>query len=480
MFTSIGRPKSVKILTEETEDLELELARNEVECRGMLGEAKAEGRDLTAAEDHRFNISVKRAKETKAKLAQLKSELTKAQELEKRFTMAHPSGTVYGQSSYVGDEQVAWRTAYNPADGATVGRPRYGNILPVARLKSFRNSQEAYDSGQWLKAVLHREIYHRSDEQVEDYCNSVGLDITNAAYEGSGTAGGYLLPSPMAAAIIEVRERVGVARQVCNVMPTSGDTLTVPKRTNGLAVYIVGEGQTITDSDKAWGSVGLTLKKRACLSYLSQELSQDAIINMIDNLAAEQAYSLGGQEDSELVLGDASSSYGGINGLLSSIGSAGVSTAAVSSTWAALTLAEVVAAVGLLPDRYHVYGPSWICSHSFFNQVMVRLAFAAGGATMSEVMGGAANMRTFLGYPVHLTSKMPTATAVSTKCALFGAFNQAVILADRGGIRLQRSDDIKFVEDQIALKAVSRYDMNVHDPGDSSNAGAYVALSTHS
>ncbi len=66
------------------------------------------------------------------------------------------------------------------------------------------------------------------------------------------------------------------------------------------------------------------------------------------------------------------------------------------------------------------------------------------------------------------------------KCALFGAFNQAVILADRGGIRLQRSDDIKFVEDQIALKAVSRYDMNVHDPGDSSNAGAYVALSTHS
>ncbi len=56
--SSINRPKSVKILVEETEDLELELARNEVECRGVLGTAKAEARDLTAAENHRFNISV--------------------------------------------------------------------------------------------------------------------------------------------------------------------------------------------------------------------------------------------------------------------------------------------------------------------------------------------------------------------------------------------------------------------------------------
>ena len=332
---------------------------------------------------------------------------------------AHPSGTVYNQSSYTGDEQVAWRTAYNPADGATVGRPRYGNILPVARLKSFRNSQEAYDSGMWLKAVLHREIYHRSDEQVEDYCHGIGLEITNAAYEGSGTAGGYLLPTPMSAAIIEVRERVGVARQVANIQPTSGDTLSVPKRTGGLTVYIVGENTAITDSDKAWGQVGLTLKKRACLSYLSQELSQDAIINMVDNIVTEQGYALALQEDNELINGSGTSTYGGINGLLSSIGSAGVSTAAVSSTWAALTLPEVTAAIGLLPDRYHTYGPSWICSHSFYNQVMLRLAFSAGGVTASEVMGGTANQRSFLGYPVFLTSKMPTATAVSTKSCTF-------------------------------------------------------------
>lgn len=54
----------------------------------------------------------------------------------------------------------------------------------------------------------------------------------------------------------------------------------------------------------------------------------------------------------------------------------------------------------------------------------------------------------------------------------------AVVLADRGGIRMQRSDDVRFVEDQIALKAVSRYDINVHEAGDATDAGAYIGLKT--
>ena len=74
---------------------------------------------------------------------------------------------------------------------------------------------------------------------------------------------------------------------------------------------------------------------------------------------------------------------------------------------------------------------------------------------------------------------MPTAKADSSKCALFGSFSQAVILGNRGGIRVASSDDFKFSEDLISLRATSRYDMNVHEPGTSGTAGAYVALSTN-
>jgi HK97 family phage major capsid protein len=276
-----------------------------------------------------------------------------------------------------------------------------------------------------------------------------------------------------------VRERVGVTRQVARVIPTTSDSLSVPRRTDGLVVYYPAEMGTITDSDMEFGLISCNIKKRAVLAFLSQELVDDSIISMTDLIAEEAGYALGLKEDAELILGDATSSYGGVNGLLSSIGAGGVSTAPTGhDTWAELDIADFAACVGKLPDRYHVYGPSWICSHSFYNQVMVRLAYAAGGTTMAEIMGGTPNTRQFMGYPVHLTSHMPTATAVSTKSALFGAWSQCVLLADRGGVQIARSDHIKFLEDMVAMRATSRYDMTIYDAGTASAAGAYVALST--
>jgi HK97 family phage major capsid protein len=73
---------------------------------------------------------------------------------------------------------------------------------------------------------------------------------------------------------------------------------------------------------------------------------------------------------------------------------------------------------------------------------------------------------------------MPTTTAVSQTSCLFGAFTKAGILADRGPVRLARSDDFKFQNDLIAFRATSRYDIQIHEPGNASAAGAYVGLVT--
>jgi hypothetical protein len=51
-------------------------------------------------------------------------------------------------------------------------------------------------------------------------------------------------------------------------------------------------------------------------------------------------------------------------------------------------------------------------------------------------------------------------------------------LADRGGVRLARSDEFKFLDDKVTLKATSRYDIQVHEPGTATAAGAYVGLVT--
>ena len=162
------------------------------------------------------------------------------------------------------------------------------------------------------------------------------------------------------------------------------------------------------------------------------------MLNLVDDLFMEMAYSLALQEDNELINGTGTATtYFGVTGLLSSIGTAGVSQAASGhDTWPELDIADFAACIGKLPDRYHDYGPAWICSHSFFNSTIAHLAYSAGGATMSEILSDPANARSFMGYPVFLTSKMPTATATSTVCALFGSFNRGVVMGVRGPIRL--------------------------------------------
>jgi HK97 family phage major capsid protein len=348
-------------------------------------------------------------------------------------------------------------------------------------LKAFNSPQVAYDCGQWLKAKIAR-IQGFVDKNAENYCESRGLFVTNAMGEGTGAAGGYVTPAPVSASIIAVRDMVGVARKVCDVVPMNSDTQTIPKRSAGLTVYAPGEGNAITDSDATFAQVEVIAKKRAVASYISRELNDDSLISIVDYVFTEMGYALANQEDNELINGTgAATTYFGVTGLLSSIGTAGVSTAATGhDTWPELDIADFAATVSKLPDRFHQYNPVWICSASFYYATMARIAFSAGGVSMSEVLAATPTQRSFMGYPVHLSAQMPVSTAAATKCCLFGSFNQGVVLGDRGGIQVDRSDDYRFLNDQITLKGTSRYDIRVHQPGTASAAGAYVALATAS
>jgi HK97 family phage major capsid protein len=191
------------------------------------------------------------------------------------------------------------------------------------------------------------------------------------------------------------------------------------------------------------------------------------------------AYALALQEDNEMVNGTgAGATYFGVRGLLNKLGAGGKATADTGdSTWDTLDMDDFTAVIGLLPERFQNGMLKWVCSSNFYHGCMLRVLAEAGGNTIATLQAGPSG-RQFLGYPVEVTSQMATSTAVSQTCALFGNFQQAVILGDRTGIRIQRDDSVGFLSDLITLRATSRYDINVYEPGTASAAGAYVGLVT--
>ena len=349
-------------------------------------------------------------------------------------------------------------------------------ILPAipkakARLHAFKGEQaerDAYHAGQWIKAQF------LNDAAAKQFCNDHGL-ILGAQTGGTNSEGGFLVPDPLSDAIIDVRDSVGVARQISRVIPMTSDTLSVPKRSGGLTIAYPSEAGSITASDKAWANVSLAVKKQATLSKVSNELLADAVINVADDLASEIGFAFAQASDNELINGDGSSTYGSETGVISALGAAGkVTLDSGETSQSSVTLADLHSVAGKLGDKHHAQAV-WVMNRSFYSNVVQKLVYAAGGNTVSDIAGGSG--ASLFGYQVYLTEQMPADAA--DKCiALFGAFVNGVVIGDRDGVEIAMSDSVYFADDCMGIRATARNDINVHDAGDGSDAGAIVGLFT--
>jgi len=343
------------------------------------------------------------------------------------------------------------------------------------QLKAFRNPRDARDSGLWLRAFLTRD-----GASVERLASRRG-DWVASLNENNPPDGGYLVPAPLANAIIAEWGESGAIIKLARRWPMSSDTEAIPMLNSGTSVYYPGEEGEITPSDLDLGRVNLIAKKRAILSYISNELRDDAMIAIVDFLAQDMGQQFAIKQDAEGVAGDGTSAYGGVLGVRPAViaATASVATAATGhDTWPELDYGDFAALMAKIPAKHRTANQmSFLCSSSFKWAVMDRLALAHGGTPAGAVIDGLPQ-GFFLGYPVVVSDQMPTATATATVGCLFGNFPRALALGERGQMRVATSEHIGFTSDKYAVRATVRYDINVHGAGDTSTVGAIAGLAT--
>ena len=141
-----------------------------------------------------------------------------------------------------------------------------------------------------------------------------------------------------------------------------------------------------------------------------------------------------------------------------------------------IALTDLNSLVGLMPDKYYASAsPAWLIGRVAWASYVQNLVYAAGGNTISDLASGAPP--NLFGFPVYLSDQMP-ASAVSTCAAIFGNWTEGVIIGDREDVEISVSEEAFWANDITAVKGTTRYDINVHDAGDGSDAGALVGLFT--
>lgn len=329
---------------------------------------------------------------------------------------------------------------------------------------------QAYTAGMWIKATLF------GNPAAQDWCKSRGVPIHKAQAEGVDVAGGFLVPEELMANIIVLREMYGVFRQQAQVVPMGSDTLNWPRRTGGLTATFTGESTALTESQAAWDNVNLTAKKLGVLTRMSTEIEQDAVVSIADWLVGEIAYAFAVKEDDCGFNGDGTSGYGGMRGTtviaVDSTHTAGKFTTS-SATLSSLVLKDLTSTMGILP-QYAIANAKWYMSQQMFYTVVANLLANAGGNRLDILSQGLE--KRLLGFPVVIAQKLPISAPGSGKVQFqFGDLSKAAVMGERRGVTIKRSDHRYFENDQIGLLGTERFDINVHDMGDTSVAGPLVS-----
>jgi len=362
---------------------------------------------------------------------------------------------------------------------ATKMAPAFHRPKVWSKVKNFKDDAsgdavtKAARFGHWLLAS-------RGNRKSLNFCDANGIEV-KAHTEGVNSAGGFLVPEEFENELISLREEYGVFRRNARVRPMQSDTLRVPRRSAGLTASFVGEASSGTESTQTFESVLLVAKKAMVLTTVSNELSEDAFVNLADDVAGEIAYALAKKEDECGFNGDGGSGSGGINGIVTQI-EAGTTDVmyhdATAATLAEISLANIHAMMGLLPAyadtpnaKFYMHKAVW---HGGFEAALT----SAGGTSAREIKDGYRGQPTLFGYPVEFTQVMRSARAADKIGALFGDLSLAASFGDRRQTEVQISDSAlnAFEQDELAIRGTERFDINVHDVGDSSEAGPVVGL----
>jgi len=435
-----------------------ELAVEKAEsARAIRDKAEEESRAMTAEENEDFDKHLKEAE----RLEQDAARQEKLEAAEKRFN--EPT-----------KRKVAPEIA-GTGQRIEVIKPELFRFGQLRAFKGPKADANAYTAGKWLLATI------MGDNVSRQWCRDRGVEI-RVQTEGINAAGGFVVPDVMERAIIDLREEYGNARRNCRVLPMSSDHTLIPRRHGGVTATFIGETTAITASDKSWSQVELTAKKLGALTRMSTELSEDAIINIADDLAQEMAYAFSAKEDACCIDGNGTVLYGGMLGIRvkmidgAHLGSY-ISAVSTGNTWLTIDDADLMAMMVVIP-KYARKNAKWHCSPVAKVAVFDRLARAGHGNTTITL--GEAALAKYNGYPIEEWPAMPTTSGTMTDVImlLFGDMRLSTTFGDRRGIVIKVSDQRYIEYDQIGIQATERFCIVNHDIGGAAaaNRGPIVGL----
>ncbi len=276
--------------------------------------------------------------------------------------------------------------------------------------------------------------------------------------------------------LIRLVEERGVARRLARSVPMGAGTTNWPRRTAGITAAHIAAASAVTESNPTTGQVQLVADTIMGLSLVQNASLEDSAIDLGAYVAEELAYGFATIEDADMVNGDGTATFGGVEGLLNNAlylltnKPTQVSMAASKTSFADVTFDNLMEMVDEVKSGA-LAGARWLMHRSVLT--ILRQIKDDQKRPIWEPATTAGNPATILGYPYEVSDQMPARTdsAAAKRFIVFGNFNYWY-LGDRRMFGIV-ADASRYREyDQTGFFATERIAQNLAD------GGAFAVLKT--
>lgn len=327
--------------------------------------------------------------------------------------------------------------------GAGAGQDEWVQFL-ATRLASFKERPEAYQkAAPWeseygkkfgnMQGFLRACIRKSAELQTYDPLDLNGKASSDAMTEGTGSSGGFLVPTEFSYEVIRLLRAAAVLRSIARIVPMGTFKRTLPRQTSNVSVGWVDEFGIKSVTKPAFEQFTQTAKVMAAVVKSSDEFLRDAGLNVQLFLAELIAEAMGLEEERVALAGNTGASDP-FNGVL-------YATGVVSQSMAGATLDydDIIDLSFAIDAPYADRGV--FCLHRNGLKVVMKLKDAQGQYIWHAPRDG--NPGLLLDKRYYLSSQLPTnlGTGTDESPILFGDFARFLWVSDREGIAVKVSQD---------------------------------------
>lgn len=290
---------------------------------------------------------------------------------------------------------------------------KFANFAP-----KFSSDDLDKQSGKEKMATFIKALYNKDNQVLSTF--------RKAMSEGTGSAGGFIVPEEFTAEVYRIVEDFGLVPKMATRITMGTDTMNIPTLASSVSITYPGEAVAGTQSQPVLAQVQLLAKTCIGLTAMSNELLADANVSVVDLLATLFAEAIAGEVDSQALVGTGSPFTGVLGNASVNI----VTMATGQSTFSLVTLADLRDLIAQIKP-WALQGAGYVMHRSVWSIIQ---KLRTGGTNSGDFFGASTNpvivgatqgfpsaTAGFLwGYPVYLSDKMPTTTGVSTKFVMFG------------------------------------------------------------